>query len=189
MNIKEIEQKLKFILDEKRMIHSLNVANSALELAKYYGIDLQKIEVAALLHDCAKNFSKDELITLAGNYKIEIDEVQRNSPFLLHGPVGAYFAKYEFGIYDDDIFNSIYFHTTGRKNMSLFEKIIYIADMISIDRSYPEVDLIRELVKVDLDKALIEATNSTLKYVIQRNLLIHPLTIDFRNWLLMKGGK
>lgn len=185
----KIEQKLKEMLDEKRYIHSKNVLKAAIELGKNFNFDLEKIKIAALLHDCAKNLRDDELLIKAYKYGIIVDEIQKIQPFLLHGPVGAYLSKFEFGIDDEDIFNAIYYHTTGRKDMTIFEEIIYLADFISIDRNFEGVEEIRKKAFENFEEALLMSCNSTLTYVINRNLPIHPLTIEFRNWLLMKGGK
>ncbi|MCX7903567.1 MAG: bis(5'-nucleosyl)-tetraphosphatase (symmetrical) YqeK [Caloramator sp.] len=187
--IDKIKQKLKEMLSEKRYIHSINVLDVAMELGKNFAVDLEKIKIAALLHDCAKNLSDDELLNKAHEYGIIVDEIQKRQPFLLHGPVGAYISKFEFGIEDKDIFNAIYYHTTGRKDMTIFEEIIYLADFISIDRNFEGVEEIRKKAYENFEEALLLSCNSTLNYVINRNLPIHPLTIEFRNWLLMKGGK
>jgi predicted HD superfamily hydrolase involved in NAD metabolism len=187
--IYKIEQKLKEMLDEKRYIHSKNVLKAAIELGKNFNVDLEKIKMAALLHDCAKNLRNDELLIKAYKYGIIVDEIQKIQPFLLHGPVGAYLSKFEFGIDDEDVFNAIYYHTTGRKDMTTFEEIIYLADFISIDRNFEGVEEIRKKAFENFEEALLMSCNSTLTYVINRNLPIHPLTIEFRNWLLMKGGK
>lgn len=180
-----INSKMKSLLRDSRYKHCLNVEDEALKLGRIYNSDLEKCRIAAIAHDCTKEFSDDELINKAKEYKLKIDEIQYNSPQLLHGPVGAEYIRHEFNILDDDIYNAVCFHTTGRKNMSLLEKIIYIADMTEEGREYPLVDEIRALSVKNLDEALYLSCNSTISYVIKRDLVIHPLTIDLRNSLLL----
>lgn len=189
-NIHEnIKNEIKLILSEKRFEHSLKVELEAVKLAQIYGSDVEKTRVAAIAHDFAKSYSDQELIKMAQNYGMNIDEIQINFPQLLHGPVAAHICREKFGVIDKDILNAISNHTTGRKGMSLLEKIIYIADVIEPGRYFPGINDIRNTVLNDIDSALLLACNSTLIYITQENYLIHPLTIEFRNSLLLKGGK
>lgn len=175
------------MLSPKRFSHSLNVEKEAVKLGRIYGVDEQKCKLAGISHDCAKQFNNEALIVNAKKYEINIDEIQYNFPGLLHGPVGAMYVKENFGIQDEDILNSITYHTTGRVNMSLLEKIIYLADIIEESRDFPEIKEIRRISTQNLDEALILSCNCTLKYIMKNNSLIHPLTIEFRNSLLLKG--
>ncbi|MDF2673969.1 MAG: hypothetical protein K0R09_2235 [Clostridiales bacterium] len=192
MNLTKVYENLRneisLKLSEKRFHHSLNVEIEAIELSKLYGSDEEKTKVAAIAHDLAKAFSDDELIKMAQKYSIKIDEIQYNFPQLLHGSVAAHICSDRFGISDLDILNAITYHTTGRKNMSLLDKIIYLADVIETGRYFPGVEEIRKIALKDIDNALILACNSTLIYLTKENYLIHPLTIEFRNSLLLKGG-
>lgn len=184
-----IKDKIKILLKDSRYKHCLGVENEALKLGGIYNADLEKCRIAAIAHDYAKQFSNMELIEMAKSYNLEIDEIQYNSPELLHGPVGAEYIKHEFKIVDDDILNAVCFHTTGRRNMSILEKIIYIADMTEKGRNYPGVDEIRKLSIKNIDEAIYLSCNTTISYVLKRNLLIHPLTIDLRNSLILGGSK
>lgn len=184
-----IRNEIKGLLKESRFKHCLGVENEALKLGIIYNLDLEKCRIAAIAHDCAKQFSDEELINRAKSYGYEIDEIQYNSPQLLHGLVGAEYLKREFDIIDDDIYNAVCYHTTGRKNMSVLEKVIYIADAIEEGRDYPGVKEIREVAISNIDEAIYMSCNSTISYVVKRNLLIHPLTIDLRNSLLLGGIK
>ncbi|MCX7885588.1 MAG: bis(5'-nucleosyl)-tetraphosphatase (symmetrical) YqeK [Caloramator sp.] len=182
-----IKRKIKSLLDSERYIHSLGVEKEAVKLGKRYDIDIEKCKVAALIHDCQKNLKDEELIEKALFYGINIDKIQKKSPQLLHGPVGALYSRQQFEINDEDILNAVYYHTTGRDNMSMLEKIIYIADIIEENRNYFKgLDEIREQAYIDINRALIMSADSTITYVIQRKNLIHPLTIEFRNNLLLE---
>ena len=133
-----------------------------------------------------KNMSIDELVKISKeNYK-DIDEDYYNSPQLLHGMVGASIARDVFKIEDDDILNAITYHTTGRANMSLLEKIIYVADYIEPSRDFPGVEFLREISYTNLDEAVIECCESTIKYILSKKLLLHKNTIEARNYLLIK---
>lgn len=185
----EIKNEINVTLSQKRYRHSLNVELEAIKLAQIYNSDLDKARVAAIAHDFAKAYSDQELIIIAQNCSMEIDNIQYNFPQLLHGPVAAHICSEKFGINDKDILNAITYHTTGRNGMSLLEKIIYLADVIEVGRYFPGINDIRKTALIDIDNSLLSACNSTLNYIINENYLIHPLTIEFRNSLLLKGGK
>lgn len=186
MTIDQMTAKLKGSLLEKRFIHSLGVMECAKRLAQLYGADIEKAAVAGLLHDCAKNYSKDDMFALCEKYGIELDEVMKKSSGLIHGLLGAEVAKREYGIDDEDIYDAIYYHTVGKPDMSLLTQIIYIADGIEVNRHYDGVDRIRSLAEEDLDKALILQIDYTIKSVISKGGLLHTNTIDTRNWYLAK---
>ena len=186
MTIDQMTAKLKESLLEKRFVHSLGVMQSAVELARLYGADEHKAAVAGLLHDCAKNYSKDDMYALCDEYGIQLDTVMKSSSGLIHGLLGAEVAKREYGIDDDEIYDAIYYHTVGKPDMSLLTQIIYIADGIEPNRHYDGVDRIRSLAEEDLDKALILQIDYTIKSVISKGGLLHTNTIDTRNWYLAK---
>ncbi|SKA94646.1 putative HD superfamily hydrolase of NAD metabolism [Caloramator quimbayensis] len=182
-----IKREIKNLLDADRYIHSLGVEKEAVKLGERYGVDIEKCKTAALIHDCQKNLKDKDLIEKALFYRINIDKIQIKSPQLLHGPVGALYSKEKFEIDDEDILNAVYYHTTGRDNMSMLEKIIYIADIIEENRNYFKgLDEIRNQAYIDINKALIMSADSTITYILQRKNLIHPLTIEFRNSLILE---
>ena len=184
MTIDEISSKLKTVLTEKRYNHSIGVVETATELARHYGADVEKTRLAALLHDCAKNFSYSEMFDLCEKYGIVIDDVSKSAPGLIHGFLGAEIAKKEYGITDPEIYDAIYYHTIGKPDMSLITKIIYIADGIEKGRTYDGVEDIRNIVFKDIDRALILQIDFTIQSVINRGGLIHTNTIDTRNFYL-----
>ena len=185
MNIEVIENKVKEMLPQKRYKHSLNVADCAVKLSEIYGYNTEKAYIAAIAHDCAKYLNKDQVKYYVEKYKIDLDELEKDNLALSHSLIGSYIAKYEFEINDEEILNAIRYHTTGKEDMSLIEKIIYIADLIEEDRSFPGVELLRKLVySKELDKALIMSFNNTIKFVIDNNQLIHNRTVNARNYLI-----
>lgn len=189
MNKHTIALTLKKALTKNRYEHTLNVVKVAESLALRYHANVDKASHAALLHDCAKNFSDAQLIEYAEAQGLKIDPVTRLEPQLLHGPVGVLVAKSTYGVTDKQILNAIQNHTTGRKNMSKLEKIIYLADFIESGRTYPGVDELRIAAFEDLDKAVILALTNTIRHVALINGLIHTRTIDARNDLIIKELK
>jgi predicted HD superfamily hydrolase involved in NAD metabolism len=159
---------------------------AALHLAERYGADQQKTAAAALFHDYAKDFSRDKLFQLVSHYQLKVDPVMAQAYQILHGKVAAAIACHEFGIKDPEILQAIENHTTGRKNMGMIEKIIYLADFIEPGRSYPGVDQLRELAEEDLDRAVFKALNNTMIYVLRTGKLLHPNTLEARNQMLLE---
>jgi len=185
MNLELINNKIKEMLPEKRYRHSLNVANCAVKLSEIYGYDKEKAYIAGITHDCAKYLNKEEVKYYVNKYKIVLDELENDNLALSHSLIGSYIAKYEFEINDEDIISAIRYHTTGKEDMNLLEKIIYIADLIEEDRDFPGVKELRDLVYTkQLDKALFISFNNTIKFVIDNNQLIHNRTVNARNYLI-----
>jgi predicted HD superfamily hydrolase involved in NAD metabolism len=181
ISYEDIKGKVKGYLSSNRYKHTLGVVNAAILLGEKYQVDLNKVKIAALLHDCAKKMDKDKLLKVVKEEEIIIDEIQKNQPALLHGPVGSVIAYRDFNIKDPDILRAIEYHTTGRENMSKLEKIIYLADYIEEGRRYSGVIELREKAKVNLDKALLQAFDNTINYIINKKQFIHPNTIIARN--------
>lgn len=178
--------KLRDWIDERRLSHSINVSRCAAKLARHYGADVEKAELAGLVHDCAKNLPTDKAFELAKKYNYEPDTVTRMNPVLLHAPLGSFLVQELFDIQDTEILNAIAWHTTGRKNMTLLEKIICLADFIEEGRQYRGVDKIRELAFLDINRALLMGMELTIKYVLEKGVLLHPKTVEARNALLME---
>ena len=187
MTIDEMRKELQQRLKKSRFAHSIGVANTAVELAKKFGVDSEKAYVAGLLHDCAREFENDELPAQAEKRNIKIGEVEKNSPLLLHAYIGAKMISEIYGVEDKEISQAIYRHTVGAENMTALDKIIYFADMIEPTRDYPGVDKLRELAETsnDLDEIILTAMNESIIFVVQKNSLLHPDTIAARNFLLL----
>lgn len=185
MNIEQMDLLLKQSLKPGRYIHSVRTMKEAVALAEHYGEDSDKAAVAGLLHDCAKKLKDDEILEYCRINGIELSEVEKKQVYLLHGEVGAIIAREKYGVEDESILNAIKYHTTGYTNMSMLDKIIFLADYIEPGRTHGGVCIPRELAYKDLNKALVSAFDSTIKYVIEQQGLIHPNTIEARNNILM----
>ena len=165
-NLLKIQKKVKKELDDERYRHTLGVMYMAAALSMRYGEDLMKAQVAGLLHDCAKCIPNDRKIKMCVRYGIEITDTERNAPSLLHSKLGAYLARHEYGIEDEDILGAIRWHTTGKPAMSLLEKIIFISDYIEPMR-FKAADLptVRRLAFGNIDRAVQITLADTLAYL------------------------
>lgn len=180
----QIDNYLKTNLKDSRYIHSMGVSEVAEKLALIYGFDMKKAKLAGMIHDCAKNLSNDELLKIAIAHDCEVDDILKANASLLHGVVGAIIAKEKMGIDDQEILNSITYHTTGKENMSLLEKIIYLADYIEPNRNFDGVELLRKASFEDLNRAMLLAFDNTINYVLLRGQLLHLNTVKARNYLI-----
>lgn len=181
-----IINKLKDNIGENRFNHSMEVMKTAKELAKIYNCDEGKASIAGLLHDCAKFDDEIYLLKRTNDFGILLDNVMQVNTELVHGPLGSYIAETEYNISDIEILDSIYFHTTGRENMTLLDKIIYISDYIEPSRKFPGVDQIRSMAFENLDMSILMAMENTIKFLLERKRLIHLNTIKARNYLISK---
>jgi len=176
-DIKKIRKNMEKTLDAKRFEHTLGVAYTAASLAMCYQVDIYKAQIAGLLHDCAKCIPDDKKLSICEKHNMQITEIEKNNPFLLHAKAGSYIAMKKYHIHDRDIINAILNHTTGRPDMSQLEKIIYIADYIEPGRKQaPNLIEIRQLAFQDLDLALIQILGDTLKYLKESRTEIDPMT-------------
>ena len=181
--MKKIKKYLKKHLTKERYHHTVGVAYTAMSMAMKYNPQpdnnefMIKAEIAGLLHDCAKCMDNDKKIRICNKNQISYSKIEAENPYLLHGKVGAYIARKEFDILDEDILNAIIWHTTGRPDMSLLEKIIFVADYIEPSRRpITELNLIRQLAFTDIDQAVIKILENTLKYLNEKGNPIDDMT-------------
>ena len=175
---------LKNSISSKRYIHSINVSTIATKLAEHYGCDTVKAGIAGLVHDCAKELDMPLLMNCLAEESIAADDLTISVNELLHGPAAVYICRKVFGINDEEILSAVRYHTTGRENMSLLEKIIYLSDFIEPGRCFEGVEELRGLAFNDLNKALLRAFDSSIQYIISKNGLIHVDTVLSRNYVL-----
>ena len=160
----------------KRLAHIMGTEETAAALAERWGADVTNMRRAAILHDCTKYDSREEHLAICGRYGIPLDDLERSAEKLLHAKSGAALAKYVFG-QDDEVFSAILYHTTGRADMTLPEKILYMADYIEPNRDFPEVAEMRALAFTDLDRAVLMGVELTIAEMTERGLPIHPNTL------------
>ena len=165
-DMKAFQKKLKREMDEGRYQHTLGVMYTAAALAMRYEYDIQKAQIAGLLHDCAKCIPNGKKLKLCEKYQIPVTEVENRNPFLLHAKLGSFLASHEYGVQDEEILSAILYHTTGKPDMSLLDKIVYIADYIEPRRNKaPNLTEVRKLAFLDLDAALYKILSDTLSYL------------------------
>jgi len=175
-----------------RVDHSVRVAETASELANLWGADAERAYLAGLLHDYARDESAKDLIDVAESRGLTVTDVDRFFPVLLHAPVGAVLVREKLEVSDPQVLQAIASHTTGAPVMSLLDKIIYLADMVEPGRRYPGVEYIRRACYVDLHRALLAGMDSTLRYCLDQERPVHPVTIAARNNFLLEkldGGR
>lgn len=169
-------------LKHRRIPHVLGTEQEAVRLAERYGGDVEKARVAALLHDCTKRLDMEEQLALCKQYGIRLDALERQALKLLHSKTGAAIARDVFGV-DDEIYGAIWYHTTGRANMTKLEKIIYLADYIEPSRNFPGVDKLRKVCYEDLDKGLLLGLEMTIEEMTAMGNPVHHATVEARDAL------
>lgn len=170
--VPDFEAKLKTMLTPERFIHSLGVRDMAKELAEIFGADVKKAEIAGLLHDNAKNM--DNILERCDDLEAELDEFERENLVLAHAKLGAETAKCIFGITDSEIINAIKWHTVGRPQMSLLEKIVFVADLTEYGRRFSDAEKIRKIAKKDIDRAVLECVKATVEVNKRCGCAVHP---------------
>ncbi len=182
-----LERKDEFIkimqekLQKKRFNHSLNVADAAMKLAKRYNADTEKAYICGLLHDIEKNSPEEEQKRYMMQLCDDLPEVVIQNFKLWHAPAGAAYIRDELGITDEEMISAVKYHTTAKANMTMLEKIIYIADFISDERDYPGVDEMRKIAFEDINEAILVGTRFTLEELLRQDRVINQDTIDAYN--------
>ena len=173
----DIKKKLKKKLDYDRFEHTLSVAYTSAALAMRYGCDVKRAALAGLLHDCGKYGSSGKIYEKCVKFKIPITEEEKKNPSLLHGKLGAYYARKKYHIEDEEILSAISCHTTGKPDMTLLEKIVFVADYIEPLRTKDEhLPQIREKAFCYLDGAICIILRNTLKYLKEKKVSVDNIT-------------
>ncbi len=186
-DLEKIAKKLSKRIDESRMRHTVGVQYTAAALAMALAPKghekklLSQAMTAGLLHDNAKCMSGAELLEKSLKHGIKVSDVEEKNPFLLHGKLGAYYAKHRYDVEDEDILNAIAFHTTGRPDMTLLEKIIFVADYIEPGRKkQPRLDELRRIAFTDIDLCVYMIAEDTLSYLYPK--AIDEMTVRTRDF-------
>lgn len=178
-NFSKTKKTLRKYLDRDRFEHSEGVMYTAAALAMRYGENLEKAQIAGILHDCAKCIPDNKKLKICEKNHIEITEAEKCSPFLLHAKVGAYIAKEKYNIENAEILDAIACHTTGKPAMTLLDKIIYISDYIEPMRSKASnLEEVRKMAFVDLDETLFKILSDTLVYLEKSSKKMDPMTMQ-----------
>ncbi|ACD52051.1 HD domain-containing protein [Clostridium botulinum] len=186
LSIEEIKLYLKENLNSNRYNHTLGVGETAKKLAEVNKISIEKAEIAALAHDVAKNLSLQKMQSIIEKNNIELTNTEKENSNLWHSIIAPIEAKNKLKIDDEDILDAVRWHTTGKENMSILTKIIYIADMIEPGRDFPGVEKIRQTTFENLDEGVLLGLTESMKDLLNRNLIIDLNTIKARNYFLLK---
>jgi predicted HD superfamily hydrolase involved in NAD metabolism len=183
MKIEQIRREVEKELPRKRWIHTTGVMQSAKELARRFGADSEKAELASLLHDYAKYWPADKMESMIRKYESDQD-VLNYEVELWHGPAAAAAARVHFQITDHAVLDAIRYHTSGRVDMTTLEKVVCLADYIELNRDYDGVAHIRACAEQGLECGLIAGLDQTLSFLIRKGKKVFPQTILARNFLI-----
>ncbi|MGI6576065.1 MAG: bis(5'-nucleosyl)-tetraphosphatase (symmetrical) YqeK [bacterium] len=186
-----IEPEVYSLLTKDRWEHTQGVVDTALELrSRHYPVlDPERVKMSALLHDCGKDLPLAMLLKKASDFGIVLTSFDLLCPQVIHAPISAGLARYQFHVTDKDILQAIAYHTTGKPQMSDLAKLIFVADYIEPGRKYPGVDALRIKARSDLDVALLACIDQTLHFLLQQGSFIHPRMVRTRNYYLLHGNK
>ena len=168
MNLKQAKELVRGRLSDKRYEHTINVKKMAVKLAKRYGADEEKAALAAILHDSAKEISKDEMREIMRQYPQYAEGGENRPTPVWHGICASILARTQWGVEDEAILSAIACHTAGKPGMSKLDKIVYLADMTSAERDWPGVNKLRKLELKDLDAAMLAALKQTNDFVLSQ---------------------
>lgn len=178
-DFEKIQQELKKELKKERYRHTIGVMYTAASMAMCYGENIEDAMTAGLLHDCGKFAPPGEQVRLCKQYDLSLREAELEMPALIHAKLGAYLAQNKYGINNGNILNAILYHTTGRPDMTLLEKIVFLADYIEPGRKMiPGLSEVRKLAFEDIDQAVCLCTGQTISYLEKSGRPIDPMTKD-----------
>lgn len=169
----DLEEEMRQVLPRKRYLHSVAVAHLAAAYAVSIGLSSERALIAGILHDCAKAYPDEQLVADCDRYQIPVTEVERRNGFLLHGKLGAFYAKEKYYITDNEILSAISYHTTGRPGMTDLEKVVFLADYLEPFRTQPTIPTLNEIRKIaftDINKAVYLALKNTLRYLSESGM-------------------
>ena len=179
-----LEDFLSANLKESRYRHSLGVEEMAVRLANLHGADEEKAAFAGRYHDIAKNFDTETMDSYVRKYGLSEKLIGNNA--LAHSKVGAAILEHEFGVTDREILDAVRYHTTARKDMTLLEELIFVADVVEDNRTYSDLDYYQDLAYRDLDRACLEILEYTIGSLASKGKVIDKDTLEARDWVLHK---
>lgn len=185
MNRDQIIASVSQQMPERRWIHTLGVMSTSRTLAEKYGEDPERAELAAIIHDVAKFWAIDEQRQYIVQHQLDTDLLQYNKE-LWHAEIGSHVAWAQYGVEDQGIRDAIRYHTSGRADMSMLEKIVWLADYIEPNRDFPGVEEARRLAEQSMDEAILFGLNATIILLVEKHRIIYPGTLAARNSLIHK---
>ena len=180
----DLYEDVKHMLSEKRFRHSEGVVKRAIEDAEIYNADIEIVKLTAIAHDIAKELTPEEEESIIKEYNVFLDDFEKVNHNLVHAKIGAEICKNKYG-FTEDMVNSIKYHTTGRAEMSLLEKIIYLADATDENRKY-ESEFYVNTIKENIDKGMVEVSKWVINHLLEKERPIHIDSINCYNYYLNK---
>lgn len=187
MTYEQYEAEVKKHLSDRRFYHSQCVADCAAKLAAKYGADVERARLAGILHDIMKDTPPEEQLKIMEKFDIMLTEAERRNTKLWHAVSGAAYVEHVLGLRDREIIDAIACHTGGKSGMTVFEKVLFVADYISNDRDYPGVEELRVLAESSLEEVVVEGIAFTIPERMEQRLTLEPRSIDAYNealWVL-----
>ncbi|WP_426447877.1 bis(5'-nucleosyl)-tetraphosphatase (symmetrical) YqeK [Paenibacillus sp. S-38] len=184
MKREEIMESVRSQMPEKRWTHTLGVMETAVRLAERYGADPVKADLAAILHDVCKYWRVDEQARIIRENGLPQDLLAYDKE-LWHAHAGAWVARTQYGVEDEEILDAIRYHTSGREKMTLLDKVVCLADYMEPGRDFPGVHNIRENAEHSLEKALLAGFDGTIRFLLDKRKRVYPLTLAARNGLIV----
>ena len=181
MTYEQYEQEVQRHLTEKRFYHSQCVAQEAARLAQQYGADVEKARLAGILHDIMKDTPPEQQLKILQDSGILLTKTQRHNRKLWHALAGAAYLQQTLQVKDGGIVEAVRCHTSGKKDMSLLEKVLFVADYISADREYPGVERMRQAAYRSLEEAIVEGVLFTVQELMGQRLPVAPESIEAYN--------
>lgn len=188
LDLKQLRACSYSMMRAKRIPHVMGVEEEAVKLAQRWGAEAELARRAGILHDCTKYYELPEQLEICAKYGVELDELEQKAVKLLHSKTGACIAREVFG-QPQAVYDAIFWHTTGKADMTLLDKILYMADYIEPNRDFEGVERLRRLAYTDLDQAMLLGVESTIREMEERGVPVHINTIQARQWLLDRGVK
>ncbi|WP_281888342.1 bis(5'-nucleosyl)-tetraphosphatase (symmetrical) YqeK [Paenibacillus sp. YYML68] len=185
LNREQLIASVKEQMPEKRWLHTLGVMETSIQLAERFGSDPVKAELAAILHDVCKYWRVDEQARIIRENSLPQDLLDYDKE-LWHAHAGAWVARTEYGVDDEEVLDAIRYHTSGRERMTLLDKVVCLADYMEPGRDYPGVHMIREIAEHNLERALLAGFDGTIRLLLDRGKRIYPLTVLARNGLVVE---
>jgi len=187
MDLEQIIEIVRTRLSEKRFYHSKCVMERSIEIAKKFDEETEIAEKVGIEHDIEKEKSSEDKLKYVEKNNIQIDEIERENPTLLHAKIGKDIAIKELG-FTEEMGQAIRAHTTGITNMSMLDKILFIADRTSRERGFPDIEYLNNLLEESIDKAVLYIIDKKIMLQIEKKASMHPDSIIARNYLLKNGN-
>ena len=183
----EFDALAKTILSEKRYRHSVAVQNQSGWLAEALSADVERAMIAGILHDICKEMPCDEQLQYLKAHGILLGDVEKNANAALHGFTASVWIMYELDYRDEGVLDAIRYHTTARPDMTLLEKILFVADLTSADRAYEQSEYFLTLLPEQIDRAVFEMLSYTIGFVLRNREPVLPESINAYNYYLLKN--